>query len=208
MDFRADKVESAVERLDALVASMLPPITGATQAAAQRWRSDAAALVFHLSRRPGSPPPLLAVLGGTGTGKSTIVNRLVGADVSATSFRRTFTSGAVAIAGQISDIPKGWLGTEHQIIESSELPARGRQGELMIVAVERDLTRTVTIIDTPDLDGDQPVHHAEADRVFRWADAVLILVTPEKYQMTEMLPYYRLAERYRLPALFLMNKCE
>ena len=51
-------------------------------------------------------------------------------------------------------------------------------------------------------------HHAQADRVFRWADAVLFLVTPEKYQMTELLPYYRLAGRYALPALYVMNKCE
>jgi hypothetical protein len=58
------------------------------------------------------------------------------------------------------------------------------------------------------LDGDQPAHHAEADRAFRWGDAVLFLVTPEKYQMTELLPYYRLAGRYRLPVLFVMNKCE
>ncbi len=64
------------------------------------------------------------------------------------------------------------------------------------------------MIDTPDLDGDQPQHHAEADRVFRWAEALLFLVTPEKYQMTELLPYYRLARRYALPALFVMNKCE
>jgi hypothetical protein len=37
---------------------------------------------------------------------------------------------------------------------------------------------------------------------------VLFLVTPEKYQMTELLPYYRLAGRYALPALYVMNKCE
>jgi hypothetical protein len=37
---------------------------------------------------------------------------------------------------------------------------------------------------------------------------VLFLVTPEKYQMTELLPYYRLASRYALPAFHVMNKCE
>jgi len=63
-------------------------------------------------------------------------------------------------------------------------------------------------VDTPDLDGDQPLHHAEADRAFRWAQALVFLVTPEKYQMTELLPYYRLARRYALPAVFVMNKCE
>jgi hypothetical protein len=70
------------------------------------------------------------------------------------------------------------------------------------------LSPTPTLIDTPDLDGDTPAHHAQADRAFRWAEAVLFLVTPEKYQMTELLPYYRLARRYAVPALYVMNKCE
>ena len=66
----------------------------------------------------------------------------------------------------------------------------------------------MTLVDTPDLDGDTPEHHVQADRVFRWCEAVLFVTTPEKYQMTELLPYYRLAARYGLPALYVMNKCE
>ena len=54
-------------------------------------------------------------------------------------------------------------------------------------------------MDTPDLDGDQPAHHAQADRVFRWAEGLVFLVSPEKYQMTELLPYYRLARAMTCP---------
>ena len=39
-------------------------------------------------------------------------------------------------------------------------------------------------------------------------NGVVFLVTPEKYQMTELPPYYRLAQRYSIPVLFAMNKCE
>jgi hypothetical protein len=84
------------------------------------------------------------------------------------------------------------------------LPARGEAGKLQIVPH----TGEITLVDTPDLDGDRPEHHALADRAFRWADTVVFLVTPEKYQMTELLPYYRLARRYCVPALFVMNKCQ
>lgn len=171
----------------------------------ERWRSDCLALIFHL--RPGSDhPPLVAVLGGTGTGKSTLVNRLLESNTSATSLRRTFTTGAIAAAQQAGNIPEAWLGISHEIAQ--DIPARGRVGALAVVEVNGVLTRTITLIDTPDLDGDQPLHHAEADRVFRWAEALVFLVTPEKYQMTELLPYFRLAKRYALPALFVMNKCE
>jgi hypothetical protein len=104
-------------------------------------------------------------------------------------------------------VPDGWLGIDHARANDAELPVRGQIGSLLIVEVPQSPLAAV-LIDTPDLDGDTPAHHAQADRVFRWADAVLFLVTPEKYQMTELLPYYRLAGRYGLPALFVMNKCE
>jgi hypothetical protein len=172
-----------------------------------RWRSDAKALQFHLRDR-GDHTAMLCVLGGTGTGKSTVVNRLAGMEASATSFRRTFTSGAVAVAANPTTIPPDWLSLPHRAVAPADLPARGTAGTLAVVPGRNSVASSVTIVDTPDLDGDHQAHHAEADRAFRWSHAVLFLVTPEKYQMTELLPYYRLARRYGMPALFLMNKCE
>ena len=198
---RVAELEKDVQKLRA------GPAAASVAPAIERWASDARALLFHLHRLPDHPP-LLAVLGGTGTGKSTVVNRLVEAELSATSFRRTFTSGAVAIARQESDVPQDWLALPNRIAAPADVPARGAAGELLILRHDHPLIQAITLIDTADLDGDQPLHHAEADRVFRWAEAVLFLVTPEKYQMTELLPYYRLARRYGLPALFVMNKCE
>jgi hypothetical protein len=172
-----------------------------------RLRADLAAARFHL-KRPTGIPPLLAILGGTGTGKSTLLNRLLNADVAASSFRRTFTAGPIAVTATDSNIPAKWLGVPHVTLSTAQLPARGQLDQLMIVVAPSELTSRMTLVDTPDLDGDQPSHHAQADRVFRWVDAVLFLVTPEKYQMTELLPYYRLAQRYGVPALHVMNKAE
>jgi hypothetical protein len=208
MDFRADKVDGSVARLDALIMALLPAVSGPALQTVERWRSDAAALHFHLRRRPGAAPLVTVILGGTGTGKSTIVNRILGQNISATSFRRTYTSGPVAIAASAAQVPPEWLGVEHIEMAPADLPARGRTGSLLIAILGKDLTCQLTLVDTPDLDGDQPTHHAEADRAFRWADAILFLVTPEKYQMTELMPYYRLAGRYQVPALFVLNKCE
>lgn len=208
MDIRPNKLGARLERLDALLTAMGPALSLRTRAAVERWRADAAALRFHLNRRPGEGISVVAVLGGTGTGKSTLVNRLLGANVSAASFRRTFTAGPVALAGSSAALPDGWLGVEHVPATSAQLPARGEPGSLVVVSTTNDITEKLTLVDTPDLDGDQPAHHAQADRAFRWAEAVVFLVTPEKYQMTELLPYYRLAKRYALAALYVMNKCE
>src|SRR5439155_13932232 len=99
-------------------------------------------------------------------------------------------------------------GLDPVVSKAQELPVRGQADLLVVVPLACDLIERVTLIDTPDLDGDQPQHHAQADRVFRWSQAILFLVTPEKYQMTELVPYYRMATRYGLPAMFVMNKAE
>ena len=197
-------LERTLAAMDRLLAAMKLP--AGMDAALTRWRANSAALRFHM--RPHDGVPLAAILGGTGTGKSTIVNRLLDANLSAASFRRTFTSGPVAISADANGLPPQFLGVPHEPAPPGALPVRGEAGKLMVVAHACPITESITLLDTPDLDGDQPVHHAEADRAFRWCQAILFAVSPEKYQMTELLPYYRLAKRYALPALFIMNKCE
>lgn len=169
--------------------------------------ADLAALLHHLSRSPGQTP-IVAILGGTGTGKSTLLNRLLGREISAASWRRTHTAGPIAVAAPDGAPPPGWLGVDHEPLDPLALPARGRPSALGLVASDAPLLRRACVVDTPDLDGDRPDHHAQADAVFRWVDAIVLLVTPEKYQMPEAVPYWRLAERYGIGRLLVMNKCE
>jgi hypothetical protein len=177
--------------------------------AIERALVDLGALEFHLGPMPARL--MVVLLGGTGTGKSTLANRLLEAreeEFTASNFRRTFTAGPVALAASAGDIPSTWLGLPHVVAES--LPARGEAGRLVVVPspVPSSLLGKAVLVDTPDVDGDQPPHHALADRAFRFANAAVFVASPEKYQMTELLPYYRLAQRYGVPALFIMNKVE
>jgi hypothetical protein len=170
---------------------------------------DLGALEFHLGPMPQRM--IITLLGGTGTGKSTLANRLLEArdeEFTASNFRRTFTAGPVALVGNATDIPSAWLGLPH--VAATTLPARGEAGRLIVVAspAPSPLLGKAVLVDTPDVDGDQPQHHALADRAFRFAHAAVFVASPEKYQMTELLPYYRLAARYAVPALFVMNKVE
>ena len=196
---------SDIRRALAAIATRAP-----TQAVAiDRANVDLGALEFHLG-----PPPhrlVVALLGGTGTGKSTLSNRLLDAsdsELTASNFRRTFTAGPVAIAATATDIPAHWSGLPH--VPTTSLPARGEAGRLVVVEAPHasTLLGKIVLVDTPDVDGDQPQHHALADRAFRWAHACAFIASPEKYQMTELLPYHRLAQRYGVPCVFVMNKVE
>lgn len=215
MSSKVQKIHGLWSRLDSQVEALRGAAAGAEAEALEKWRAHSAALGFHLRER-GRRPLLFGVFGGTGVGKSAMINRLAGAQVTASSFRRTFTKGPVAIVGSPDAIPDGWLAAPHRAAEDS--PSSGAPGALLTVARPAgnaapdrgadDFTKKITLIDTTDLDGDEPLHHEEADRVFRWVEAALFVVTPEKYQMTEPLAYFRMARRYRLPAIFLMNKLE
>src|SRR5688500_16488900 len=208
MTRRAHTLTANLTAIATAVEALQPRAGAAVRRAIERVLADAGAVRYHLARRGKDTPVMLAILGGTGTGKSTLVNRLLGSKRTARSVRRTYPAGPIALARRAAELPERWLGIDHEVIAPSELPARGRGDVLSVVEVETELTERIAVIDTTDLDGDQPAHHAQADRVFRWADAVLFLVTPEKYQMTELRPYYRLAARYAVPALYVMNKVE
>lgn len=164
---------------------------------------DLSAALFHLSRN-ASDTPILAVVGGTGTGKSTLINRLVGTDVSATSYRRTFTAGPIAIGQDRLPIEFGAM--IH--VPATQTPAQGQPDRITFIPAPSSFNHRLILIDTPDIDGEVTEHHAVTDRIFRWVDGLIFLVTPEKYQMPELQPYYRLANRYGLGVWFVMNKAD
>src|SRR5438552_5829493 len=146
---RLPQIDSHLASLDEVLRSV--PATS-NPAEIGQFRAALAALRFHLGD-PSSRPPILAILGGTGTGKSTLVNRLLNANISAASVRRTFTAGPIAVAQSAASVPENFLDLARKI--ATELPARGEPETLAIVEHTDDLTAHATLLDTPDLDGDQ-----------------------------------------------------
>lgn len=132
--------------------------------------SDATRVRETARARLGFPSDayVLALAGGTGVGKSTLLNAIAGEEVSSASARRPTTAEAVAwvpaarrrdLAGLLD-----WLG----VTRVHEHHAAGL-GEL-------------AVLDLPDFDSIAPEHRARVDALLPRVDAVAWVVDPEKYK--------------------------
>lgn len=113
---------------------------------------------------------VVAIAGATGSGKSSLFNRLVGEQVSTTGARRPTTSTAIAASyGPDPATPLlDWLGVgrRHQVDPGGSGAA--------------DLDGLV-LLDLPDFDSHAAAHRQEADRVLGLADVFCWVTDPQKY---------------------------
>jgi hypothetical protein len=108
--------------------------------------------------------PLVAVAGGTGSGKSSLVNALAGDAVSLVGELRPTTSEALAV------FPEDATTTAAPVLD-----------RLGVIRRLHGRHRGVVLVDLPDLDSVVEGHRRVAEAVLGLADAVVWVVDPEKY---------------------------
>jgi hypothetical protein len=164
-----------------------------------RLRREIEALIARI-RAMGSP--LLVVVGGvTGSGKSTIVNTIVGHAVSRTGVIRPTTSNPVLI---VHPVDAHWF-TDDRILSDfvrvelegavTRLEASDTAARLQLVRDE-DIPLGLALVDAPDIDSVSARNRAIADALLDTADVWLWCTSAAKYADEESMRYLaRAAER-------------
>ncbi len=158
-------------------------IPGAGEASAERAKLLSQIDDYLLPRvRQSAAPILVALVGSTGAGKSTLVNSIVGTQVSLTGVRRPTTNSPV-LACHPDDI--GWFAENMFLptlprVRQEGLAMPGRDGLLVLAACE-GMTKGVALLDTPDIDSVVRAHHEFAYQFLDASDLWLFMTSANRY---------------------------
>lgn len=110
---------------------------------------------------------VLALIGGTGVGKSSLLNALAGEEVSASGVRRPTTSQPVA-----------WVARD---AEDAVRPLLDRLGVSRRRLHDETAYRGVVLVDLPDIDSLSTENRRQVEEILPRVDAVAWITDPEKY---------------------------
>ncbi len=136
---------------------------------------------------------VIAVAGGTGSGKSSLVNAVAGEPIASVSHFRPHT-----------DEPLAWI------------PENAEPGLLLLIdelevwqRISQTVLRGVALVDLPDMDSIAQWHRRTVEELLPKVDGVLWMLDPEKYR-DEMLhnQFLRPLSEYRRQFLFVLNKID
>lgn len=131
--------------------------------------------------------PLLAVVGGpTGAGKSTLVNSLVRAPVSATGILRPTTRRPV-----LACHPRSVAATHVPGLHPVAAPA---------------LPPNLAIVDAPDVNAVDQTNRAATEAVFEQADLWIFMTTASRYADAEAWRHLRAAQQRRVELAVILNR--
>ncbi len=135
----------------------------------------------------------VGLLGGTGVGKSTIINELAGDKISSVSDRRPHTELIVVYRHRNTplpaDIPQEHLKSPHLLHE-------------------KDSIAGLIIYDFPDFDSIFGEHAEKVFRLLEFLDIAIWVVSPEKYADLEFYRVLEKASKHQDNFIFVMNKVD
>jgi hypothetical protein len=135
------------------------------------------------------PHLVIMLMGGTGVGKSSLLNALAGGPIAQASFTRPTTRDPVVYY--------------HRSLRPERLDPALRHCKL--VAHDRPELEQKVLVDTPDLDSNEPANRVKLEELLPVADVVLYVGSQEKYHDQIGWELFRKQRRRRAFA-FVLNK--
>ncbi len=181
----ARKLEAALLGLrhPVVTVPLLFEAPGVAEARAERVKLLSQIDDYLLPRlRQSGAPILVALVGSTGAGKSTLMNSVVGRQVSATGIRRPTTNSPV-LACHPDDMR--WFAENVFLptlprVRQQGLAMPGRDG-LLVLAASDGMPKGVAVLDTPDIDSVVQAHHDFAHQFLDASDLWLFVTTARRY---------------------------
>jgi GTP-binding protein EngB required for normal cell division len=136
---------------------------------------------------------VVGLLGGTGVGKSALLNALAGAEVSASGERRPTTDRIVCHRHEADPAPD-WLAPED--LAGGTPPHRA------------EALRGVVLLDLPDVDGWKEEHRARTWRAIPRLDLLLVVSSVEKYGDRVLYDELRALPQAGRNRVFVLNKAD
>lgn len=191
----------------------LGALAEAVELAEGRLDPEAVAFARHVvdkagSRlRHGTTHTLVALLGATGSGKSSIANLVIGDDVATTGVRRPTTSSTLAAIWSddpASDHAAGlldWL----EVASRHRVTGRGSGGDGHDPLEGLD---GLVLLDVPDHDSVALAHREEMERIAEHADVLVWVTDPEKYADRALHDYLARLGSHGSVMLVVLNKVD
>jgi len=155
----------------------------------------------------------VTILGGTGTGKSTLFNALCGQSISQTGMERPKTQGPIAFAHKNAPIENSFPMesiriARHPLESGSGEPGTGSKDMLTIIDHERPDREHLVLVDAPDMDSIASKNREMSKDLYLLSDAVIFVTSQEKY--ADQIPSRLLKQvvEAKKPYFLLLNKVQ
>lgn len=150
--------------------------------------------------RHGTTHTLVALLGSTGAGKSSLTNALTATEVAKTGLRRPTTSTTLACVWGDGDE----VAASTPLLDWLEVPNRHHVDRR---AGGHDLSGLI-LLDVPDHDSVEVSHRLEMERIAEHADLLLWVTDPEKYADASLHHYLKFLAGHDAVTTVLLNKAD
>ncbi|HPO12274.1 MAG TPA: 50S ribosome-binding GTPase [Candidatus Hydrogenedentes bacterium] len=156
---------------------------------------------------------VVAVAGGTNTGKSTIFNLLLGEEVSPVCPTAAATCRPVLAgnATRVAQCLEGKLVPEFKPMRlecANDVISGEAPGDAIFVAQHDSLTDRLVLLDIPDVDSIERQHWELAENIQAAGDVLVAVLTAEKYKDERVVSFFKRARTSGRIIIPLMNKAD